>query len=305
MNMESAPSGILLIRKPPSFTSHDIVNVIRKQYNTRQVGHTGTLDPMAEGLLVVLVGRAVKASDYAVGHDKTYRAELLLGLTTDTEDVTGAVLSRADRLPSEDEVRNVLPAFVGEIRQTPPMYSAIKQNGEPLYKLARRGVTVEREPRTVAIRSLTGEPIAPAEGRYALTVVCSKGTYIRTLCADIGRALGYGGVMAALTRTAVGPFSLADAVAPEALKDMTDAEREARLLPVERLFTENDALTMPAFYAHLAASGCEIYLKKLGVSYPVGTRLRLYDEKNEFFAFGEVREYESGPAVKSLVLFRI
>ena len=167
--------GILLIDKTAGLTSHDVVGRVRRLYGTRQVGHTGTLDPMATGLLVVLVGRAVKASEYATAHDKTYEAGLALGLTTDTEDVTGTVLTKSDRLPTADEVAAVLPRFRGDLWQVPPMYSALKQGGKKLYDLARQGVTVEREARPITVYRLTGHPVSEVEGRYDLTVSCSKG----------------------------------------------------------------------------------------------------------------------------------
>lgn len=293
--------GILLIHKPQGMTSHDVVGRVRRLFGTRQVGHTGTLDPMATGLLVVLVGRAVKASEYATAEGKQYRAVLRLGLQTDTEDITGAVLSRCESLPEEAAVQAVLTAFRGEIRQVPPMYSALKRGGEKLCDLARRGETVEREARPVTVEALTAARLTDSD--YALTVTCSKGTYIRTLCADIGRALGCGGTMASLCRTAVGDFLLTEAVTLEHLEGMTETERQTCLRPAESLFASLPILRLPPFFAKLAEAGNEIYLKKLGLTLPVGQRVRLYD--HAFFSLGEVRDYPDGPAVKPIKKFRL
>lgn len=295
--------GILLINKSEGMTSHDVVWQVRKLYGTRQVGHTGTLDPMATGLLPVLVGRAVKASEYATDHDKTYLATLRLGIETDTEDITGTVLRRSNTLPKAKEVIATALSFRGEQKQIPPMYSALKRGGEKLCDLARRGIEVEREARTITIYDISCEPIDEAEGLYALSVACSKGTYIRTLCADIGRALGCGGAMASLQRTAVGALSLANAHTLTELAVLSEAERDALLAPTESLFSDLPILTLPPFFARLAQAGCEIYLKKIGASLPLGQRVRLYD--HAFFSLGEVRRYEEGDAIKPIKKFRL
>ena len=295
--------GILLIDKPAGMTSHDVVGRVRRLYGTRQVGHTGTLDPMATGLLVVLVGRAVKASEYATEHDKGYEAGLKLGLTTDTEDVTGRELTRAAVLPAASAVRTAAEGFRGEGFQVPPMYSALKRDGEKLCDLARRGIEVEREPRPMTVYDINCQTENEAAGDYHLSVRCSKGTYIRTLCADIGKTLGCGGVMSSLRRTEAGGFTVGDAVTLEALEAMTTEEREACLRPVEELFAALPILRMPPFFARLALAGNEIYLKKIGADYPVGQRVRLYDES--FFSLGEVRDFEDGRAVKPIKKFRL
>jgi len=293
--------GILLIDKPMGMTSHDVVGRVRRLYGTRQVGHTGTLDPMATGLLVVLVGRAVKASEYATAHDKSYEAVLRLGIETDTEDLTGTVLAESEAIPSTAEVLAAANTLQGEILQVPPMYSALKRGGEKLCDLARRGETVAREARPVTVYSLEAEPCGARD--YRLQVSCSKGTYIRTLCADLGRMLGCGGAMASLRRTAAGGFSLSDAVTLAALDDMTEAERQQCLRPVEELFSACPILRLPPFFARLAEAGNEIYLRKLGLTLALGERVRLYD--TSFFSLGEVREYPNGPAVKPIKKFRL
>ena len=300
----SGVCGILIMNKPGGITSHDVVNRVRRLYGTRQVGHTGTLDPLACGVLAVMVGRAAKAAQYLNCDRKSYRAVLRLGLTSDTEDITGRVLTQSDRIPDADAVRAVCAGFVGEQMQIPPMYSALKVGGQKLCDLARRGEQGEREAREITVYSLTCTPAGdPAE--YILDVSCSAGTYIRTLCADIGAALGCGGVMKELTRTAAGGFTLAEALTLTELEEMTVEERIARLLPTEALFADLPAIALPAFYERLCRCGCEIYLKKIHVAMDVGQRVRLCNADGGFFAVGEVGEYPDGIAVKALTLFEL
>lgn len=296
------PSGVLIVRKHAGVTSHDIVNRVRRLYGTRRVGHTGTLDPMATGVLVVLVGRAAKASEYLMNDRKRYRAGLRLGLTTDTEDVTGKVLSTTEAIPSRDAFYAVLPDFLGKIQQIPPMYSAIKIHGQKLVDLARRGQTVERQPREIEIYSLSatnGE--SPAD--YWLDVSCSGGTYIRTLCADIGASLGCGGVMTSLERTETGGFGLDSAHSIEELEELPQEERNALLIPIETLFSDLPAILLPPFYARLCRNGCAVALKKIGWDLPLESRARLCREEDGFFALGEVVETEEGAAVRSIKTF--
>ncbi len=296
------PSGILVVHKHSGVTSHDIVGKVRRLFGTRRVGHTGTLDPMASGVLVVLVGRAAKAAEYLVADKKRYRALLRLGYTTDTEDSTGTVLTESNAIPTKDEVLRVASTFVGELLQVPPMYSALKVDGKKLCDLARQGIEVERKARPITIHSLDCETTDdPRE--YRLDVHCSSGTYIRTLCANLGNALGCGGVMASLERTQTGDFSLSDSHTVAKLEAMTLEERLACLVPTERLFVSLPPLPLPAFYEKLCRSGCEIYLKKLRTELPVGQRVRLFGANGCFFALGEVREYPDGLAVKSLKIF--
>ena len=293
-------TGVLVINKSAGMTSFDVVSGVRRIFGMTQVGHTGTLDPMATGVLPVLLGRAVKASDFVMAGKKEYAAELTLGVTTDTEDTTGKILSESDDVPGEAEVISACEKFVGEILQTPPMYSALKIGGKRLYDLAREGVTVEREPRRVTVYSI--EPKKITDRVYSLRVVCSKGTYIRTLCADIGRSLGCGGAMSALCRTATGRFTLDGAVTLGELEKMTPEERSAVLLPTETLFEELPAMELDPFFARLAKNGCEIYLKKTGKSFDVGQTVRLR-AGGEFFALGRVCAYPDGDAVKPVKLF--
>ena len=293
-------SGIVVVNKHAGVTSNDIVIKLRRLFGTRQVGHTGTLDPMATGVLPVLIGRAVKASENITAENKRYTAHLKLGITTDTEDTTGTVLSKTDTLPKEEDVLAVCADFVGAILQTPPMYSALKVNGRKLVDLAREGITVERQARPITVHSL--KAVKLAEDLYELDVSCSKGTYIRTLCADIGAKLGCGGAMARLTRTESGPFSLAEACTIEQLEAMTEAERAACVIPLENFFLDCPAVDLPAFYARLARNGCEIYQKKIHTDLPVGTTVRMIHD-GVFFALGQVRDYPDGSAVKAVKIF--
>ena len=202
--------GILIVDKPMDWTSFDVVAKLRGVLGTRKLGHSGTLDPMATGVLPVFCGGASKAVDLQLNHDKTYRATLRLGARTDTGDSTGTVLETAPVTAGEKELLAVLPQFVGPQMQVPPMYSAVKINGQPLYKLAREGVTVERKARPIEIYGIEYGG-SPEENEYVLTVRCSKGTYIRTLLEDIAAAMGQKGTMSALRRTAAGLYTEADA----------------------------------------------------------------------------------------------
>jgi tRNA pseudouridine55 synthase len=298
------PSGILIVNKHTGLTSHDIVGKVRRLYNTRRVGHTGTLDPDASGVLVVLIGRAAKAAEYLVSDSKSYRALLRLGLTTDTEDASGNILTESDNIPEPDKVIEVCKNFVGDIKQIPPMYSALKKNGQKLCDLARKGITVEREARDVTIFDLK---VTPTENisEYVLDVKCSSGTYIRTLCADIGNALGCGGIMASLVRCEAGGFSIEEAYTINRLEEMTDSEKAECLIPTEKLFTSLPKILLPDFFEKLCRSGCEIYQKKIRTDIPVGTRVRICDSNGNFFALGEVLDYPDGSAVKAIKTFEL
>ena len=233
-------NGILLVDKPADWTSHDVVAKLRGVLGERRMGHSGTLDPMATGLLVVFAGRATRAVSFSENHSKCYEAHLRLGLTTDTQDTTGTVLSRCDRRVTRAELEAVLPQFRGDILQVPPMYSALKVDGKKLYEIARRGGEVVRAARPVTIGELT--VLGEADGEYVLRVRCSKGTYIRTLCHDLGQALGCGGCMAALRRTEASNFRIDEAVTLEDVQ----REGEALLRPTDSLFRQYPAYTIPS-----------------------------------------------------------
>ena len=294
-------NGVVIINKESGLTSQAVVNRVKRIFGADKAGHTGTLDPMATGVLPVLVGRAVKASEFMLTSDKHYVATLLLGITTDTEDVTGEILSECDKIPEEREVLSAVESFVGEYMQTPPMYSALKIGGKKLCDLARQGKTVDREARAVKIYSIAASRIGERE--YSLDVHCSKGTYIRTLCADIGAKLGVGGVMKTLERATASGFTLDDAHTLSELEEMSPRQRENVIFPVEYIFRNLPEVTLPDFFARLAHSGLEIYLKKINYDGALGDKVRLRD-KNGFFAVGEIREYEGGAlAIKPIRQF--
>ena len=231
--------GILIVDKPTNWTSFDVIAKLRGILGTRKLGHSGTLDPMATGVLPVFCGGASKAVDLQLDHTKAYRATLKLGARTDTGDVTGTVLETAPVTAGEKELLEVLPRFVGPRMQTPPMYSAVKINGQPLYKLARQGMEVERKARPIEILSIQYEG-SPAENEYTLTVKCSKGTYIRVLLEEIAEAMGQKGTMSALRRVAAGVYTEADAHSLEEIQAAKNAGPEALqalMLPVESVFT--------------------------------------------------------------------
>ena len=303
-NKAYEPSGVLIVNKPMGMTSHDVVGKVRRLFGTKKVGHTGTLDPDATGVLVVLIGRAAKAAEYLTSDKKRYEAILRLGLTTDTEDASGNILTRSDDIPSKEKVLEICGEFVGSIKQIPPMYSALKVDGQKLCDLARKGITVERKPREITVFELICHP-ASLPTDYSLKVFCSSGTYIRTLCADIGAALGCGGIMAALNRTYAGGFSIENSVTLDRLEAMTLSERVEMLAPVETLFEELPSVRLSAFFEKLCRGGCEIYQKKIKTKFAVGERVRLCDENGKFFALGEVLEYPDGTAIKAIKTFEL
>lgn len=230
------PNGILIIDKPQDWTSMDVCARLRRCLGERRIGHAGTLDPMATGVLPVFVGRATRAVEFASEGQKEYLAGLRLGLVTDTQDTSGTVLEEMSAAVTPGELEAVLPRFRGPIQQVPPMYSAIKIQGKKLYELARKGREVERPPRPITIHSLTVEEVLGPD-RFLLRVRCSKGTYVRTLCHDIGQALGCGGCMSSLRRTAAAGFTLDDAVT----LDRVQQEGEALLAPLDSLFRQHPA----------------------------------------------------------------
>jgi len=233
------PNGILIIDKPAGWTSMDVCAKLRGILREKRVGHGGTLDPMATGVLPVFVGRATRAVEFAVGSDKEYIAGLLLGVVTNTQDATGETLERNPVQAGREDLERVLrDRFQGEIQQIPPMYSAIKVQGKKLYELARKGAEVERKPRSVTIYET--EVLEGSGAEFLLRIRCSKGTYVRTLCHDVGRALGCGGCMSSLRRTMAAGFTLADAVTIEEVQE----RGESLLRPLDSLFTRYPALTL-------------------------------------------------------------
>ena len=273
-------NGILFVDKPQNWTSHDVVAKLRGVFGERRIGHAGRLDPMATGLLVVFIGRATKAVSFAEAKEKRYLARLRLGVETDTQDITGNILAEREQCVTRAELEQTLAAFRGEIMQVPPMYSAIKVNGKKLYEIARRGGEVERTARAIQIHRL--EVYDEADGDWLLDVTCSKGTYIRTLCHDIGSALGCGGTMASLRRISVGDYSVENAhTMPElALLSREDAER--LLLPVDSLFAQYPAVTLSAKQERLCRNGVAF-----SCSAEPGTT-RFYGRDGSFLLLGNV-----------------
>lgn len=295
-------SGVLIINKHEGVTSHRIISACRKLFDTSRIGHTGTLDPMATGVLPVLIGRAAKASDYVMAHDKEYLCEMKLGLTTDTEDITGEVLTTCGDIPSEEDVVAACKSFLGKISQVPPMYSAVKIGGRKLVDIAREGGEVERAPREVEIYSLDVKKVS--DDTYSILVACSKGTYIRTLCSDIGKKLGCGAVMSSLVRTRTGKFTLADCVTIEELENMTFEDRLKLPKPVESLFMDLAEITVPDFYAKLLRGGTELFQKKLKVDIAEGQLIRIRN-RGEFIALGRGAIIDGVPVIKQEKLFVI
>jgi tRNA pseudouridine55 synthase len=286
-------NGLVILHKPAGITSHTAVQTVRRLYGVDKAGHTGTLDPLATGVLPVMIGRGVKASEYLVESDKHYIAVMTLGLTTDTEDITGKVLSRSDDIPSYDRVLRAIGNFVGELDQIPPMYSAIRVGGKRLMELARKGETVERTPRRITVYRIDAIPLSERE--YSLDVVCSKGTYIRTLCADIGAALGCGAVMSALCRAQACGFKLSDAHTLEELSQMSEDERDAAVIGLDTVFAAYPSYLPEAFFLRLLKNGLAVKIRKLRglAARTLGERVRLTDE-NGFFALGEIVTDEEG-----------
>lgn len=278
-------NGILLMDKPAGWTSHDVVAKLRGILGERRIGHSGTLDPMATGLLVVFVGRATKAVSFSEAHEKAYTAHLRLGVVTDTQDITGTVLETHPVTVTQSELNAVLESFRGEIQQLPPMYSAIKIGGKKLYDVARKGGEVERQPREITIHLLDCTGMAGED--YILEVTCSKGTYIRTLCHDIGQALGCGGTLTALRRTRVGAYSVEDAHTMEEILSLSREQAEALLLPLDSLFSEHPAIQLDAQQERLCRNGVEFPTDAGDGTY------RFYASNGNFLMLGAVEQHRS------------
>ena len=248
-------NGIVIIDKPQGWTSQDVTARLRRVFQTRRIGHGGTLDPMATGVLPVFVGRATRGVEFFEHAEKVYETTIRFGLTTDTEDITGKTITESEVHLTEADLLNVLPKFRGDILQVPPMYSAIKVNGQKLYDLARKGREVERQPRSITIHELEMLDFAGNEAR--LRVRCSKGTYIRTLCKDIGEALGCGGCMAALRRVEAGEYTLEGSIPLRQLLDISEAGEDVEhlLRPVDTMFASHAKLSLNEKQARLVKNG--------------------------------------------------
>ncbi len=271
-------NGIVIIDKPQGWTSQDVTARLRRVFQTRRIGHGGTLDPMATGVLPVFVGRATRGVEFFEHAKKTYETVLQLGLTTDTEDTTGTVLEEKEVSVTREQVEEVLESFRGEILQVPPMYSALKVNGQKLCDLARKGKEVERKPRPITIHELT--LLDMGETTLRLRVKCSKGTYIRTLCKDIGNALGCGGCMAELRRTTAGEYTIQESVPLLAL--LEEQEPENYLRGVDTMFRNYPEVTLTANQEKRCRNGNSFTL-----SMPDGT-YRAYSQSGEFLMLAKV-----------------
>ncbi len=292
---EDIMNGIVIVDKPQGWTSQDVTARLRRVFNTRRIGHGGTLDPMATGVLPVFVGRATRGVEFFEHAEKAYEAELRLGLTTDTEDITGTVLTEAEVHVTVEKLESALASFRGEILQVPPMYSALKVNGQKLCDLARKGREVERQPRPITIHELTllgmggqwNEGIAtpvcePVRNDVKLRVRCSKGTYIRTLCKDIGEALGCGGCMASLRRVQAGEYTIAEAVPLETLLETENPEQYLR--GVDTMFRQYPGITLTAKQEVRCRNG-----NSFSVKLPDGT-YRAYSANGEFLMLARVED---------------
>ena len=273
-------NGIVIIDKPQGWTSQDVTARLRRVFNTRRIGHGGTLDPMATGVLPVFVGRATRGVEFFEHAEKTYETVLRLGITTDTEDITGTVLTERDAFVTGEQLEEVLKKFRGEIMQVPPMYSALKINGQKLVDLARKGREVERQPRPITIHELTLLGME-AEG-IRLRVRCSKGTYIRTLCKDIGEALGCGGCMAALRRVAAGEYTARESVPLQTLLETENPEQYLR--PVDSMFRNYPRVTLTPKQETRCRNG-----NSFSVEMEAGT-YRAYGQNGEFLMLAKVEE---------------
>ena len=286
-------SGIINVYKEKGFTSFDVVAKLRGILKTKKIGHTGTLDPDAEGVLPVCIGRATKVCDILTDKDKVYEAVMLLGVETDTQDTSGEVLKELPVEVSEEAIKEAILSFVGEYAQVPPMYSALKVNGKKLYELAREGKTVERKARNVQIFSI--EILEMDLPRVRMSVHCSKGTYIRTLCHDVGQKLGCGGCMDKLLRTKVGVFELADTLK---LAEIDALAREGlvedRIISVDKLFEDYTKVWMKQEFDVVVHNGNRVKKRMFEEKLSSNTeRLRVYDSKGEFIGIYEYSEERS------------
>ena len=288
-------NGILNIYKPTGMTSFDVVRTIRKISNVKKVGHAGTLDPEASGVLPVCIGKGTKAIDYIMGDFKIYETELKLGIVTDTYDREGKILRESEITASEDEIIQVINSFVGEIKQVPPMYSALKVNGKKLYELARAGIEIEREARSIVIYDIDIMDIKIPYVKFR--VKCSKGTYIRSLCYDIGELLKCGGMMWNLQRTATGQFHIEDAIN---IEDLNKENIDQHIMPIEKAFQKNTKITIEDRFIKLLLNGVVVKDKALTCKFEVDCTYSIYNNENDFIGIAE-RSNEGIRLIKSFI----
>lgn len=279
-------NGVININKPLGITSHDVVYRLRKLLSIKKIGHTGTLDPDASGVLPMCIGRATKVADMLTAQDKQYVAEVTLGSATDTLDKTGTVTETAEVNVTKADILKAVAEFVGDIEQIPPMYSAIKIDGKKLYELAREGVEIERKPRQVQIDAIEVLDIDLNAGRFSMKIDCSKGTYIRTLCDDIGRRLGCFAHMSALERTKSGRFDISESYTLEQIEEMFGNGDLSFFTPVDAVFEEYPKLTLSSRKAKKMCNGTRVSVQGIedGVTY------RVYDESGNFLTISEAED---------------
>lgn len=284
--------GIIIINKPKEFTSFDVVAIMRKLCNTKKIGHAGTLDPMATGVLPILIGNATKLQSMLQNSQKEYIAEFKFGITTDSEDITGKVLTTNTVSVKKENIQAVLSDFRGKIQQIPPMYSAVQKNGVRLYNLARQGIEVEREPREVSIYKLELLSYNDNENIAKILVCCSKGTYIRTLCADIGQKLGCGAVLISLERTYAAFFSISDSITlNEAKIRANNGTLCDKLIPIEKVFKDYEPLTVTMAQGVRLKNGGAISLDRTDIKKVVDkTVFRTYDKEGTFLGLSIVNQ---------------
>ncbi len=276
-------NGIINVNKPLGITSHDVVYRLRKLLGIKKIGHTGTLDPDASGVLPMCIGKGTKLAELLTASDKQYLAEMTLGAITDTQDKSGEVLETFPVNVTEDEILAAVKSFVGEIEQTPPMYSAVKIDGKKLYELARKGKTVERKPRNVTINDIEIKNIDLENKTVTMLVDCTKGTYIRTLCEDIGKRLGCGGYMSALTRTRSGRFKIEDSYTLEQIEEKLLNNDLSFFISVEEAIPEFPKIVLAEKNAKKVQYGIKISVEGL----EVGETYRVFDEKDNFLVIAK------------------
>lgn len=279
-------NGVINVNKPLGMTSHDVVYRLRKLLSIKKIGHTGTLDPDASGVLPMCIGRATKVADMLTAQDKQYIAEVTLGSATDTLDALGTVTETAEVNVTPEEISCVAREFVGDIEQIPPMYSAIKIDGKKLYELAREGKEIERSPRQVRVENIEILSIDLENKKFSMKVDCSKGTYIRTLCDDIGRKLGCFAHMSALERTRSGRFDIAESYTLEQIEEMFQNGDLSFFVPVDAVFEEYPRLTLSNRKAHKMCNGTRVSVQGI----EEGTVYRVYDEAGNFLTISEAED---------------
>ncbi|MBX4259030.1 tRNA pseudouridine(55) synthase TruB [Clostridium estertheticum] len=275
-------NGILNVFKPTGITSFDVVRLIRKISKVKKVGHAGTLDPEASGVLPVCIGKATKAIDYIMGDFKIYETELKLGVITDTYDREGKILKESEVNSGVDEITLAINSFIGEIKQVPPMYSALKVNGKKLYELARAGIEIEREPRPITIYDINITDIKLPYIKF--TVKCSKGTYIRSLCYDIGEKLKCGGMMWNLQRTATGQFHIDNAIN---VNELNEENINKYIMPIETIFSANARITIEDRFVKFLLNGVIVKDKALICKFESGIMYSIYNNDNDFIGIAD------------------